>query len=162
MVYQQFIRQCVARSNLIDIICRPWATTVNHHLIAIKPAFPSWVCTVASRPFGEQRKNLTGRINGDMRVGNPGESYYSASKGSDGMAIFGTSQFDDDYMGKDDHHYIGEVGDADGFMTVSGFSLGLITELGNRASGGTIHSEWIIMAGCLQEQDQPFLPDHFW
>jgi len=48
----------------------------------------------------------------------------------------------------------------DGSMTVSGFKLSEIIELGAKATGGAILADWIEMGGW--REDDASVPEHFW
>lgn len=158
--YQEFLSHCVKRSKSLDIICRPWAPKnippefPRTERIPIIPQesppthrIPTWICQVDNLPFGHRRKNIYGRKNGDVFVGNPKRNYYNAAKGSAASPVFGTPLDN------------GGV-NWDGTMIVSGFEMGNVDKLGFRAAGGTIHMEWIEICGW--KKGDTTVPHHLW
>jgi hypothetical protein len=146
VVYQQFVRYCAKTTKTIDIICTPWAANSTESMSASIP-MPSWICDVDKLPFGRRKQDLYGRRNGDVLVGRPNRTFYNAAHGSVAVPVFGSAS---------------EIGQTilDGTMIVSGFQLGAISELGNRAAAGTLHSEWIDMSGW--QPGDKVVPDMFW
>ncbi|KAI5859745.1 heterokaryon incompatibility protein-domain-containing protein [Durotheca rogersii] len=170
-VYQQFVCHCVRSSKSIDIICRPWAPQNDRHserdntkhLNKDVPSpflrratttygtlpkglrLPSWIRQVQDLPFGDGSK--TGRRNGDLLVGLPHRPLYDASKGSNAVPVFGRPSPTGDL-------------ELDGSVTVSGFVINSVLEVGFRATGGIIQKEWIDMCGW-QEGDY-LVPDSLW
>lgn len=151
-VYQQFVRHCARSAMSIDIICTPWAPILGSEIMDKwlwkgPKELPSWICTVNNLPFGRRKKNVYGRRNGDVLVGHPNRRHYNAARGTAAVPIFGHVSSNGKTM-------------LDGTMTVSGFLVGVVEELGFRAAGGTLHSEWIDMCGW--RPGETFVPDHFW
>jgi hypothetical protein len=142
-VYQQFVRYSATTTKTIDIICTPWAAKVPE----TPTPMPSWICSVDKLPFGRRKKDMYGRRNGDVFVGRPNRTFYDAAHGSIAVPVFGSaSEFGQTVL--------------DGTMIVSGFQLGAISELGNRAAAGTLHSEWVDMSGW--QPGHTVVPDMFW
>ncbi|KAH7071335.1 heterokaryon incompatibility protein-domain-containing protein [Paraphoma chrysanthemicola] len=148
-LYQQFARYCADTTNTIDIICTPWAAKLKDSISFLQPypPLPSWICSVDKLPFGRRKKDLYGRKNGDVLVGRPNRTFYNAAQNSIAVPVFGTTS---------------ELGHTilDGTMIVSGFQLGTISELGNRAAAGTLHSEWVDMSGW--QPGDKVVPDMLW
>ena len=156
-VFQQFVRYCAMSKLSIDIICTPWAPDIHAieryerevrerdpaHLEAI----PSWICTTDKLPFGKRKKGVYGRRNGDVFAGHPDMPYYDAARGSSAVPIFGHT---DEY---------GQIV-LDGTMIVSGFQVGKIRHLANRAAAGTLHQEWIEMGEWRKGLST--ISDNFW
>jgi hypothetical protein len=149
-MYQQFIRYCAKSSMNIDIVCRPWAPKPVNSRPRNRQrdaAWPSWICTTENLPFGKPTQGVYGRRNGDVLVGRPGRRIYDAAHGTVAVPIFGKTS---------------EAGgiEYDGTMIVSGFQVGTIHELEQRASSGTLHREWIDRSQW--EMGSPSIPDSFW
>lgn len=143
-VYQQFVRHCAESSMTIDIICRPWAPSRENFSIHL----PSWICQTQKLPFGKRRNDVSSRRNGDVLVGYPERSYYDAARRSVAVPIFGQAKSASSLTVLDES------------MTVSGFAVGRINEIGFRSVGGTIYTEWIEMCGWRPGEE--FVPDHLW
>lgn len=151
ILYQQFVRYCAQTTKTLDIICTPWASKTDVRQFGAtsieQPAMPSWICSVDKLPFGKRKKNVYGRRNGDVLVGQGKRTFYDAAHGSIAVPIFGETLEDGQTR-------------LDGTMVVSGFELGIVSELGNRAAAGTLHSEWIDMSGWVPTQSSVL--DMFW
>jgi hypothetical protein len=112
--YIEFMQHCTTSSGSLDMICRYWALpVVDRHLYARrdlpfeayqKPTesleagnctLPSWIGLVRDSPFGAPSR-LSGRLNGESLVGNPGKSSYNASRGRAPKTHFGMSISTDD------------------------------------------------------------------
>jgi hypothetical protein len=81
VVYMEFVEYCVKTTGSLDVTCRHWALPVPYKLGHNKwytSSLPSWVGLVEDSSFGPP-SSLTGRINGDSLVGQPGARIYNAS-----------------------------------------------------------------------------------
>jgi hypothetical protein len=166
LVFKEFVEYCVQQSKSLDIICRHWAPKPNITKASLDPDFdrqrPSWISDVSGLAFGIRGTNQYGRNNGDSLVGTPDRRYYNASKGTLGMAIFGESQneYASTALVQSSSVVRPLLDNLDGSMTVSGFKLGKIEQLGPRSNEGIILQEWIEMAGWTNEDVS--VPAYFW
>jgi hypothetical protein len=108
---------------------------------------PSWICTIDKLPFGRRKKGMYGRRNGDVFIGHPDRPYYDTARGSQAVPIFGHTDTDGRIV-------------LDGSMIVSGFRVGKIEQLANRAAAGTLHQEWIQMGRW--QIGHSTISDDFW
>ena len=154
-LYQQFVKYCADTTMTIDIKCTPWAPKIgtaiprkpgDPHGATSSEVRPSWICTIENLPFGK-RKDVYGRRNGELFVGHPNRRLYNAARGTAAVPIFGSNSPDGQLI-------------FDGTMIVSGFQVGIIKLLGNRAAAGTLYTEWIDMSGWTP--GATFVSDNFW
>lgn len=169
-VFIRFVTHCVSTSGALDIICRPWAPVARklHGLlirtsrrsdiyqygtIPVDLVLPTWIRQVNHLPFGEG--GMTGRKNGDLFVGYPSQTNYTAAR-----STIATPKFGDLYSVP--------------CMTVNGIVVGHIKSLMNRSVDGTLQTDWI----QLFQQSSPvfnnnildhpvkhwgtFVPDYVW
>lgn len=81
VVYMEFVEYCVKTTGSLDVTCRHWALPVPYKLGHNKwytSSLPSWVGLVEDSSFGPP-SSLTGRINRDSLVGQPGARIYNTS-----------------------------------------------------------------------------------
>jgi hypothetical protein len=139
------VTHCVGTSGSLDIICRPWAATINRwagresSVDGLPSWIPSFVPTFLEPSKGTRKFN---RINGDSLVGPPDHKVYNASSTMISMISFS-------------HDSVA--------MRVKGFRLGTIRSSLPPATGGMIWKEALEMAGL----DEDFgaldtVPDKLW
>ena len=156
-VFQQFVKHCIEASQSIDIICRSWAPEQNDFetisresqtpyelLQKESEALPTWIRTVSSLPFGMKPKRI-GRMNGDSFVGTPDRSFYNASKGTLGVALFSV---------------IESKAKKARSIIVSGFEVGDIMRISTRCIFGMVPDDAVSMSGWRQNDER--VRDYFW
>ncbi|KAI9686029.1 MAG: hypothetical protein M1822_004012 [Bathelium mastoideum] len=103
-IYADFVRHCVESSGSLDIICRHWALPLKEERIkTLTPTskllffyndfpepvmLPSWINLVTNSTFGPSIQ-LSGRLDGDSFVGEPGRKVYNASQSRPAKVYFG-------------------------------------------------------------------------
>ena len=164
-VYIAFVSYCVESSGSIDIICRHWAPEMREPTFAERvrgavPAkldLPSWIPNVSGSVFGAPGDNLKGRINGDSFVGLPGHRIYDAAFAFPTCSVTFSQCAVDAQAGVNivnGHHQY------DGTMSVKGYVLDTIAELGARAAQGLIHRESLEMGGWTIGSQ--IVPERLW
>ncbi|KAE8454660.1 hypothetical protein EG329_000283 [Mollisiaceae sp. DMI_Dod_QoI] len=135
-VYQDFVVHVIIQSKSLDIICRRWASAVPER----ETRLPSWVRPLQSSlqpPFDAKSSE---RTNADSLVGLPHHKCYHASQNTRADCTRNLQ-----------------------VLSVKGFRLDTITQLGPRASEGNILYEWLELGGCrLSDNDGDFVPEKFW
>ncbi|KAI0098191.1 hypothetical protein GGR51DRAFT_433043 [Nemania sp. FL0031] len=140
-VYMRFLQHAIEKSGSLDIVCRPWAPERIQNK-------PSWILDVTRKPFRATRRGKMVRHNPDPFVGpavNRG-SFYNASGGC------GDKKEKDwfEIQGPSDSKSI----------TVQGFELGKLDDIGDLAVHGSIPTSWLKGANWLNAAEPP--PDELW
>lgn len=156
----QFISFSINQSDktrALDIICRPWAPSINPSKKTMRgdqneesQNMPSWIPGLAgaayamyTHPNGELKM---GRKNADSLVGlpYPGQRNYSAAESREiEMSKFGFKKREKYYS-----------------MYVSGFVLDRVAKVGVASQSGAIPEEWITLGGWRDIAADP--PEEFW
>lgn len=170
--YIAFVDYCALSTRSIDIICRHWSPKIrekvtpnsferNNGALSTVLQLPSWIPNASGSAFGspecKDMDKQSGRVHGDSFVGLPGHQIYNASLGFLPPALtFGQHAKDGDKFldGRDGRTQY------DGTMTVAGYSLGPVAELGPRAVKGIIQEEWLDLGGW--RPGSPTVPERLW
>ncbi|KAI6091277.1 hypothetical protein F4821DRAFT_226833 [Hypoxylon rubiginosum] len=141
-VFKRFLRSAIKKSRSLDILCRPWAPITKD-----KDRLPSWMPTIARKPFQTTKGGRMIRYNSDPLVGAAvfRLKFYSAS----GLRDPNTDDFFEIDLDKDSRHIV-----------VEAFTLSTIKEVWNSAAFGNIPYSWLEAGGWNKGKEQP--PDELW
>ncbi|KAF8860222.1 hypothetical protein BDZ45DRAFT_649083 [Acephala macrosclerotiorum] len=142
-VYQDFVIHSIAQSQSLDIICRRWASSVPER----EAKLPTWVRPLQSSlqpPFDAKSSE---RTNADSLVGLPNRKCYAASRNIPATWSKVFDPFNPRILQG---------------LSVKGFRIDTITQLGPRASEGNILYEWLELGGCRLNDSGDFVPEKFW
>jgi hypothetical protein len=192
-VYIDFVRHCITSSSSLDIICRNWALPLPRtkkrivgQMHYVQP-LPTWIRSIGHSPYGS-RARLTGHLNGDSLVGEPGRRIYNASRGRvtqvrfSELATTGSSAPSTPWSGendedmKDNDLYFRNILDDNTRSTTppsttstsyptlfaEGIILSRITRISSRVVDGTISDDCLTMAGWNGADDINHLSDRTW
>ncbi|KAF2181282.1 hypothetical protein K469DRAFT_752834 [Zopfia rhizophila CBS 207.26] len=182
-IYMEFVQHCIVSSGSLDIICRHWALPLTERegvgvrtfsassswpQLANSPvmasSFPSWIGLVTNSPFGPPSR-CTGRLNGDILVGEPGRRIYNASRGRLAEIRFGKINSPEDGSDRAEnttHSTSFNNAPFDGTLYAKGISLSRISRVSSRVVDGTISDDCLWMAGWNGEDDVNNIPDRLW
>jgi hypothetical protein len=167
--YIDFVGYCALSSGSIDIICRHWAPVMKEKIStyrernragvqSTKVQLPSWIPNVSGSAFGapedKDKDKQSGRVNGDSFVGLPDHRIYNAA------FSFPPRSFTFGVHAQNNPNIVAEYSRYDGTMTLRGYSLGPIAEIGPRAVKGIIQEECLDMGGWIP--GSPTVPERLW
>lgn len=150
-VFQRFLEHAIARSESLDIICRPWApergVDARGNLQEVK--LPSWIPSLKRKPFQPTRHGDMVRFNPDPLVGPASfrHRFYSAS----GLTV-------------PNYKFLTPSDDLSDEITpelqVEGFPLGVIGCMWDSGSFGNVPAMWLKAGEWEKETEAP--PDDLW
>jgi hypothetical protein len=145
-VFKEFLHHAIEKSKSLDIICRPWAPTSGFNAKGIpeKIDLPSWIPTLAKKPFQPTSGGNMVRYNPDPLVG-PAivrHKLYSASGALD--ASFAIDLKDSNSR----------------TITVDGFVLDEIEEIWDTGNFGNVPGSWLEAGQWRNKEKVP--PDELW
>lgn len=139
-VYSDFVIHVIEHSQSLDIICRRWASAVPEREVKL----PTWIRPLQSSIQLQADPKSTERLNAESLVGLPHEKCYSASRNKPAA----WKKTYDSYSNIT--------------LSVKGFRVDTITQLGPRASEGIIFYEWLELGGCELSENGDKIPEKFW
>lgn len=133
-VFKHFVKFACSTAGCLDIICRPWAPTVQvdrsknwpvtSQANAAQPlALPTWICDRRHLPFGDPLLNNSIRLNGIALVGETTRQRYNAHGGT---------------TVRMEHDMPLTLGVSSNKLSVQGYKLGTIRSISPRMSGAVI------------------------
>ena len=150
-VFQRFLEHAIARSESLDIICRPWApesgVDAKGNLQVVK--LPSWIPSLKRKPFQPTRYGDMVRFNPDPLVGPASfrHRFYSAS----GLTV-------PNYKFLTPSNVLTDTITPE--LQVEGFPLGIIGCMWDSGSFGNVPAMWLKAGGWENEKEAP--PDDLW
>lgn len=185
-VYMEFVEYCVKNTGSLDIICRHWALPPFRPLQRSKARschlrnfemektvpeeflVPSWVGLIADSAFGLP-PFLTGRINGDSLVGQPGAKMYNASLSIASVVCFPVdAALTDMDRPTTDQHQSSPVRSLiskplNGELHAQGIILHRIDRVSSRVVDGTIADDCLQILGWDRDNKSfEAIPDQIW
>jgi hypothetical protein len=143
-VYKDFMEHTVTQSGSLDILCRPWAATVDASGNPV--VLPSWMSKKSSAIFGLHFNRAYIRLRADLLVGDagPGGKHYNASQET-------TARWD--YR---DNVLLTQS------LTVHGFVINEIGKALGVSRGGVIPPEWYDEWQAIRKSDKKVPSSSFW
>ncbi|KAJ4111379.1 hypothetical protein NW765_016504 [Fusarium oxysporum] len=150
-VFKRFLNAAIAKSKSLDVLCRPWApmTEKTKEGKINKIILPSWIPSLAKKPFQADRSGKMVRYNPDPLVGPAISrlSFFTAS--AVGLGGHEKDFFKIDVEDEKSTH-----------INLRAFQLGTIDETWDSAVFGNIPASWLEAGKWADEEKLP--PEELW
>lgn len=154
-LFIEFVKDCIGKSNSLDIICRHWAPEPSSPPDSKDPVplkLPSWISSVKNSAFGGGEAALQGRSNSDALVGVPTRRHqrnYHASLDLSPFTQIAKSS-------------IGGPHKFNGTLCAQGLILDSVDKLSPRVASGMVLQESLAMGGWYNDSATERVPDQLW
>ena len=145
-VFKRFLKYAIDRSKSLDILCRPWAPEAGEdasgkwHQITL----PSWIPSLARKPFRPTQQRNMVRFNPDPLVG---------------PATFRHRLYSASGLEEPTFEYVDDRPEST-LVRVRGFQLGIIGETWDCGDFGNVPAAWLRAGGWEKKSDLP--PGELW